>query len=125
MTASEMVRVQSDDSGQLTSARGEGVGTACMERAALGLVRRARDLALDDRLVGLQSFLGLRNHWDGGQQRARIGVRRRFEQGPDRTDFDQPAEVENADASGEITHQAEVVRDEDIAQAERTAELDQ
>jgi hypothetical protein len=52
-------------------------------------------------------------------------MRRRFEQGPDRTDLDEPAEIENADATGEIPHQAQIVGDEDVGEAERTAELDQ
>src|SRR5271170_2893906 len=98
MTAREMVRVQSKDGGQQAFARSESLRAARMERATLGLVGGTRNLAFDDRRLGLQSLLPIRNHGDRGQQRARVGMRRRFEQGPDRTDLDEAAEIENADA---------------------------
>ena len=75
--------------------------------------------------LGFSACFCVGNHGNGGDQRARVGMRRRIEQLSHRPDLDQAAEIEDADAGDEIPHQAEVVRDEDVGEAERTAELDQ
>src|SRR5579872_63880 len=125
MTAGEMVDVKLQSLWKSLRAGRKRIGTARVERATSRQIRGTWNLALEDRLLRPDRRLGLRNHRDGSEERARVGVRRGLEQPPDGARLDEPAKIENADAAHEIAHETEIVRDEDVGEAERAAEVDQ
>ncbi len=94
-----------------------------VERAAGGLVRRARNLAFNHGLVGLQRRFFVGDDGNGRDQRAGVGMSGRIEQLSHRPDLDQAPEIEDADPGDEIAHQAEVMRNEEVSEAERAAEI--
>ena len=123
MTAGEMIRVKLMRVRKALPARRERIGAAGVERASARPSCRTKNLALEDRLAWLDRRFGVRNHRDGSKQRARIGMRGRLEQPPHGARFDESAEIKNAHAAYEIPHETEIVRDEDVREAERPAEV--
>src|SRR5215470_17549428 len=94
-------------------AAGELARAARVEDAAARRMDGAGDLARKpDALAALAIDGG-----NGGEQRLGIGMMRAREDPLRRADLHQPAEIEDGDAVREIAHDAEIVGDEDIADA--------
>ena len=88
---------------------------AQMQMAAGRRIDRARHVALQDGAVAPRARA---RHRDRGQQRLRIGVARVGEQFVGRRGLDDAAEIHHGDAVGDVLHHREIVRDEDVGEAE-------
>ncbi len=97
-------------------------GRAAAGDAELGRPgRRIGSLAFHQRVeVELAAEVGLGNR---GEQRARIGVHRVAEQLRRGRELDDASGAHHRDAVGEVVHHREVVRDEEVGEAERLAQV--
>ena len=96
-------------------ADGGRVAAARMEVAAARRVDRARHVALEHDALALRQRIG-----DRHRREQRLGVRmdRPLVELLGRRELDDLAEVHDGDAVGDVAHDAEVVRDEDVGQRE-------
>ena len=94
---------------------------ARVEDAAARRLRRGRDLARE--LDPLAAAAVDRRH--RGQQRLRVGVVRACEHDLGGTELHQPAQVHDRDAVGDVAHDAEVVRDEQVGDPFLHLQLDE
>ena len=105
-----------------TRQRSIDIGAAGMEAAARRRIERARHLALQHDAAALGPRLG---HRDRRQQRAAVGVARRGEQRLGVRGLDDAAEIHHGDAVGDVLHHGEIVRDEDVGEAEPVLQVAQ
>src|SRR5438067_10511928 len=92
-----------------------GERAARMKPAARRGVDRVGWVAGDRRLLDALRRVHRRPRFEQGP---RIGVLRRVEDGVDRTELDDPAEIHHEHAVADVAHDAEIVADEHIGQVE-------
>ena len=90
---------------------------ACAKAAAGRWVRRVRDVALEDDALPLAALRRLLDR-DRRQERLGVRVRRPVVDVLLRADLDDLAEIHHRDAVGDVPDEREVVRDEQIGEAE-------
>ena len=108
--------------GTSTAAALDHIGAAGVEAAAGRRIERARHLALQHDAAALCLRLG---HRDRRQQRAAIGMARRGEQRLRVRGLDDDAEIHHRDPVGDVLHHGEIVRDEDVGEAEPVLQVAQ
>ena len=64
-------------------------------------------------------------HGDRGQQRPRVRMRRRREDGFCFSDLDDPAQIHHRDPPANVAHEPEIVRDEQLGQFEPLLQIHQ
>ena len=96
--------------------------TAAPERAEVAGIQRAGRLALD-RSQCRDPHAARVGHWDRTQQGLRVGVQGRAVDGIGRPDFDDAAEIHDRDAVCDPLHHAEIMRDEEVAEAEALLQI--
>ena len=83
-----------------------------MEDASARRLGRAGHITLEPDAVFLADLQARRR----GEQRLRVGVMRRAEDDVGRADLHQAPEVHHPDAIGDVAHDPQVVRDEDVGE---------
>ena len=98
------------------------IGAARMEGAARRRCRRIGHFPAQDDTIRSAPWIGLRHR---GQQRRRIGVERRGVEAPRRGDLDDAPNIHHGHAVAHVLHHAEVVRHEQVGQAEPVLQFQQ
>ena len=97
-------------------------GTAGVEGAAPWRIERARHFAHDHHALVAQSRIGMRHR---GQQQLRVGVSRPLGDLLGGAELDNAAEVHDGDPVAHVADQMEVMRDEQVGEAEAFLQLEQ
>src|SRR5262249_52266155 len=86
-----------------------------MEAASCGRIERARHLALEDHAGPPGLRLG---DWNGGEERATIGMAGRSKQVFGACNLDNAAKIHHGNAVGDMLYDGQVVRNENVRQSE-------